>query len=47
MLLLTSFHEFNNNFVSSLSEKIFRVKNKAVVLMDDLNLNLLKYENYT
>ena len=39
--------EFNNDFMTYLSEKLLKEKNKHIILMGDFNVNLLKYENDT
>ena len=39
--------EFNNDFMTYLSEKLLKEKNKHIILMGDFNADLLKYENDT
>ena len=39
--------EFTNDFMTYLSEKLLKENNKHVILMDDFNADLLKYENDT
>ena len=41
----TELSEFNNDFFTYLCEKLLREKNKDVVLIDDFNVDLLKYED--
>lgn len=36
--------EFNSDFASYLSEKLLQEKNENMVLMDDFNVDFLKYE---
>ena len=39
--------EFNKDFMTYLSEKLLKEKNKHIILMGDFNADLLKYENDT
>ena len=39
--------EFNNDFMTYLSKKLLKEKNKHIILMGDFNADLLKYENDT
>ena len=39
--------KFNNDFMTYLSEKLLKEKNKHIILMGDFNADLLKYENDT
>ena len=39
--------EFNNNYLNYLREKLLREKNKHIILMGDLNVDLLKYTTDT
>ena len=37
--------EFNNDFMTYLSKKLLKEKNKQIILMGDFNADLLKYKN--
>ena len=37
--------EFNNDFMTYLSKKLLKEKNKHIILMGDFNVDLLSYEN--
>ena len=39
--------EFDNDFMTYLSKKFLKEKNKHIILIGDFNANMLKYENNT
>ena len=43
----TDLSEFNNDYLNSLSEKLQREKNKQIILMGNLNVDILKYTTDT
>ena len=39
-------NQFNSLFLNTITEKLLAEKNKEIVLLGDLSINLLKYENH-